>query len=309
MQKIVDTIEGIDVIGKAERMIPQDTDEKGNLIVHDDISTNDTPEEAAKKRKERLRDTKTGWFSPFIDETYDPYTNPEAAFSFTDIFAGFPVYSEDDIPSDAEWYEYLYYYKYLINIIGIALPWTLFVLCLFGYNLYFNIKLNRLWAGGSIWLICETLFLMWQGMVSIITVFEIPIFVRAFRVMRWVDVLVSIFSCVPYGILFFEWLMQLFIYDRSEYQVADLGWNMFLGYNVILHWPVLPINVVIVIKEISMEWFVFMQDGVSQKAVPLRETETDIFWLILFYGNPITYLDYLWQLIAGKDMTEYFPPE
>ena len=87
----------------------------------------------------------------------------------------------------------------------------------------------------------------------------------------------------------------------------DLALNMFLGFNVMLHWPIIPINIVIIAKEVSMEWWVFMSDSVSNKAVPLRESETDIFWLILFYGNPITYLDYVWQMIAGKNVDDYFP--
>jgi len=83
---------------------------------------------------------------------------------------------------------------------------------------------------------------------------------------------------------------------------------MFLGYNVILHWPILPVNLMILVKETSLEWFSFMLDEVPHKAVPLRENETDLFWMVLFYGNPLTYVDYVWQLIAGKDVSEYFPP-
>ena len=69
---------------------------------------------------------------------------------------------------------------------------------------------------------------------------------------------------------------------------------MLLGFNTLLHWPIVPVNLVIIIKEISMEWWVFLQDGVSNKAVPLRESDTDPFWIVLFYANPITYIDYVW---------------
>jgi len=113
--------------------------------------------------KGRLFDTKNGWFSPITNDVpneYDPYKNEGALFSFSDIFTGFPEYHEEDIPAEAEWYEYIYYYKYLINVGAIAAPWTAFVLFCIGYNLYFNIKWNHLWAGGSLWLIWETLFLM-----------------------------------------------------------------------------------------------------------------------------------------------------
>ena len=88
--------------------------------------------------------------------------------------------------------------------------------------------------------------------------------------------------------------MELFIYDSTNYGVAELSYNMFLGYYVIVHWPIIPVNIMIILKEISMEWFVFMQESVPHKAIPLRETETDLVWLIPFYANPLTYIDYLW---------------
>jgi hypothetical protein len=159
---------------------------------------------------------------------------------------------------DADAWQIMYYYKYLINIGCIAAPWTLIVLALVAYNLYFNIKINRYWAGGSPWLIFETVFLIAQGFESVLTVFEIPIWLRSFRVTRWLSVLTSFFSLIPFGIFAWEWIMQLYIYDRSQYELGDLFWNMILGFNVMLHWPIIPINLVIIIKEISMEWWVFL---------------------------------------------------
>jgi hypothetical protein len=91
-------------MGKASNLIPQDTDSDGNLLIHDDIST--IRLDSTGKPKDRLTDTKNGWFSPFTmgsPDEYDPYKNEDALFSFEDLWSGFPVYSEDDIPSDADW--------------------------------------------------------------------------------------------------------------------------------------------------------------------------------------------------------------
>jgi len=128
-------------------------------------------------------------------------------FSFEDLFSGFPKYDPDEIPEDADFLHVLYYYKYLINIIGIAIPWTIIVVALIVYNIYFNINWNRFWAGGSPWLIFETVFLILQGFESILTVFEIPIWLRTFRVTRWIAVLASLFSLLPFGIFTWEWIM------------------------------------------------------------------------------------------------------
>ena len=81
-------------------------------------------------------------------------------FSFEDLFSGFPQYNEDEIPKDADVLQIMYYYKYIINIACIAGPWTLIVLGLVGYNIYFNMHWTRFWAGGNPWLILETLFLI-----------------------------------------------------------------------------------------------------------------------------------------------------
>ena len=87
---------------------------------------------------------------------------------------------------------------------------------------------------------------------------------------------------------------------------------MLLGYNIILHWPVIPINIFIVVKEISMEWFRFMSDDVTIEAVnespalDLVEDTEGIFYDILFYANPLTYVDYVWQLCIGKNVEDYF---
>ena len=39
LQDIISGIEGFDLMGKARLLIPQDRDRKGNLRIHEDIST------------------------------------------------------------------------------------------------------------------------------------------------------------------------------------------------------------------------------------------------------------------------------
>ena len=118
------------------------------------------------ERKKEIEATKKGWFHPFtndVPDEYDPYKNPNSTFSITDIFTGFPLFDNADLPEEASFWEYLVYYKYLINVFAISFPWFLFAAFCVVWNLYFNIKWNRFWAGGNIYLIMSTLFLMSQA--------------------------------------------------------------------------------------------------------------------------------------------------
>ena len=69
---------------------------------------------------------------------------------------------------------------------------------------------------------------------------------------------------------------------------------MFLGYNVLLHWGVVPINFFIIAKEASMEFFQFLSpeagmsdDEVSIGTMDFENAGEDFLW----YINPLTYID------------------
>lgn len=55
-----------------------------------------------------------------------------------------------------------------------------------------------------------------------------------------------------------------------------------------------------------------MSDDVTIEAVnespalDLVEDTEGIFYDILFYANPLTYVDYVWQLCIGKNVEDYF---
>ena len=52
---------------------------------------------------------------------------------------------------------FVWVFRWAINGIIIGIPW--FILSISGlvYNLYFNIAWNRIWGGGNLWLIFNTL--------------------------------------------------------------------------------------------------------------------------------------------------------
>lgn len=101
---------------------------------------------------------------------------------------------------------------------------------------------------------------MIQGANSVLVAFEIPIFLRAFRGTRIMNVCFSFLYTVIYLLLVLEWFLMIYVYDATNYDLSDLLFNMLLGYNMLLHSSVIPINLVIMIKEVSMEFFQFMRE-------------------------------------------------
>ena len=51
----------------------------------------------------------------------------------------------------------------------------------------------------------------------------------------------------------FEWWDMIYeVADKSSYDLVTILINMLLGYNIVLHSSIVPVNVVIIIKEISL---------------------------------------------------------
>ena len=90
--------------------------------------------------------------------------------------------------------------------------------------------------------------------------FELPIWLRTFRVTRfWSFILATTYTFV-FAVTALEWWDMLYIVnDKTKYDFVDIFINMCLGYNIILHFTIIPICLFIVIKEISMEYFQFLR--------------------------------------------------
>ena len=60
---------------------------------------------------------------------------------------------------DKPWYQVFTTTKYILNIIFIAVPWTVFGLLNIAWNVWLNIYFNKGWAGANIWLMANTAYL------------------------------------------------------------------------------------------------------------------------------------------------------
>ena len=195
------------------------------------------------------------------DTYYDPYEN-DNDFTWDDMYEGLPEYNTQDLDENAGWGDYFEYYRYIIDVILVGLPWTIIAVLCIGWNLWFNYAWNEVWAGGNFWLIFNTLFILYQGIASIMLAFELPIWLRTFRGSRFWSGMAAIAYTVVYLANLFEWYDMLYIVkDKSTYDFVTIFINMCLGYNIVLHSTIIPINLFIVTKEISMHFFQFLKPG------------------------------------------------
>ena len=84
--------------------------------------------------------------------------------------------------------------------------------------------------------------------------FEIPTWLKHMKAIRFL----SMVSASTYNILFLlgvlKWVSMIWWEDNSNANIMTLLVNMNIGYNLIVHCSIVPINTFVVLKEISMEF-------------------------------------------------------
>lgn len=142
------------------------------------------------------------------------------------------------------------------NVIFIVLPLAIINVAALVYNFYFNIDWNNWWAGGNLWLILNSVYLLWATFHSIFVSLEYPMWMKLMRITRFVSLIVASVYTAGFLILGWEWYRELYLVDdKSNYDAISVIWNMLLGYNLILHVAVMPANLFLIVKEISLEIF------------------------------------------------------
>lgn len=130
---------------------------------------------------------------------------------------GLPDYNSDDIEDDDFW-QMIEYFKYLLNIIFIVTPMFLIECVFVAYNVYFNYAWNHVWANGNIWLMVNTLYLLWQCFVSILLALEYPLFMRSMRLFRFFSLLAALYYNALFLSIIFEWYRELYLEDWETYE-------------------------------------------------------------------------------------------
>lgn len=197
----------------------------------------------------------------FVDGIEDTFKDDEDAI-ITDI-GDFEQELKDDIPNESKvfhmkgdhtMWEYVSYAQWHINFYVIACPYLVIMLLLAAWNIFCNIEFNQWWAEGNAYLIINTIYLMVQGFLSFWLVAEIPTWMKHFKLVRFTSMVAAHVYNAIYLISLFKWFSMIFWEDNSKATFMKLLVNMNIGYNLILHWSIIPINLAIISKEIIMEF-------------------------------------------------------
>ena len=138
-----------------------------------------------------------------------------------------------------------------------AVPWAIVGLALFLFNVDINITLNRLWGAGNVFLIATTIYGAVQLFLSLLIMFEVGPVLRWLKFIRICNLVTSFWYNAA-------WLYALAVfldvlYDRAHYgaNLESVFLALVLGYNLVVTGYVVPMNIVIAIKELTLEWIQF----------------------------------------------------
>ena len=84
--------------------------------------------------------------------------------------------------------------------------------------------------------------------------FEMAFIIRWIKPLRVISVTSAFLYNVFYLFTFVNWIWELSYADKSYLDDAsgpiDVIWNMMIVYNLVVHFPIVPMNVAMIIKEI-----------------------------------------------------------
>jgi len=146
-------------------------------------------------------------------------------------------------------------WEYIINVFVFGVPWAIIGAALISGNIFFNVTANRWWAGGNILLLLNTVYGLVHYILSLLLVFEVDLFIRYMKIIRLAvlsQIIVQFFVILLFLARFLTLSFGVFDEDTDAFSLIEV---MFLGYNLLLYIPIFIIDSVIVIKEVTMEYF------------------------------------------------------
>jgi hypothetical protein len=205
---------------------------------------------------------------------------------------------EDEFPDyEYEWnhmhsfWRFLGVFRWIINLIFIALPWMFVAQLFMMYNLWFNIKWNFLWAGGNVFLLVNTIYMIQQSIHSSFLVTELPVWMKWNKGGRWFMLVLAMLYNLFFIGTFADFLLLLYVYDKSDYGFGYVMESMFFGYNLVIHFPIAILNTVVIFKEFSLEFLQMSQkrnghnDHLALGIAEFLEIFNDAKWVV----DPVNY--------------------
>jgi len=163
--------------------------------------------------------------------------------------------SQDWLTDDHDFWQIVGYFRWIVNFIFVGSPWFIFSIAMVIINLVLNILLNSWWADGNALLIFNSVYLFVQTFCSWWLIYEIPIYINQLKFFRTLSALGAFAYTFVYTIITINWLYEIFWEPENTYEsygIFDIFVNMFLAYNVAVNLHIIPVNFMIILKEVSL---------------------------------------------------------
>ena len=140
--------------------------------------------------------------------------------------------------------------------------------------------------------------------------FEIPWFMRGwYKQIRVTVFMFSFFYNLISVWLFIEWASNMISKQYNDPSAFHLAFNLFVVYNMFLHYPIIIINLFLMWKEIFLQFFQLFPDFQYSRPEDItRITWLDLFnwfWLVIFNPfTPVFWVQIIFKAIYGWDFKD-----
>ena len=135
-------------------------------------------------------------------------------------------------------------------------------------------------------------------------IFELDVYLRHMKFFRFLS-----FSVAFLWNFFYFFTVGVFIYqiynppEWRDYDLVNAFAMCLVGYNLIFDALALPVNTVIIVKELSMEFFQMLKHNAGEESDDVSLGLMDIadaLVTISFFLNPFNIATFIWQLVMGR---------
>ena len=185
----------------------------------------------------------------------------------------------------------------------VVVPYNILAAVCLGWNLWFNIDLNDWWAEANAFLISNTVWICVYWIESVIISLEWPWFMKNTRIIRLLFFAGAVIYNTIYTYFIFEYFNITEWTEKKDYNAMQMGVAMYMVYNLILHSGNVIINLFVILKEISLEFFQLLRDDAGTKSDDISIGFFDIermfrdIWRMI---DPATYIDGIFRLFGGS---------
>ena len=221
-----------------------------------------------------------------------------------DLTEDLPDYSKVAEKVHNVW-QFISFFRWGINFWVLGIPYTLIMISCMVYNVLFNTFVNKFWGVLNWWLIGNTIYMFVQGFLSIFLAFELPFWLKHFKLVRLISYQAAWWYTIFFGMSALEFWSVTHWENHDNDEMSAILWALALGYNLLVHLPIIPINLMIIIKESSMEFVQLGNDVAGTQDDQLSLGSSDLVQFLNLF-NPLTWLDYLiWVPILGYRSEDY----